>query len=122
MDAYPKCLYKSLFYLTQLTVNIFGIHNLKTGHAFYYMYHAGIAKKEVCSFLLDNIQNYVPGSGKQLRLYSDNCPGQNKHHPMIRMCMALIETRRFETVEQFYPIRGQFSSQTTEILVLLRKN
>jgi len=105
----PEVPVQDLFYLTQLNVNIFGIHNLKTGKAIYYIYHEGIAKKgpnEVCSFLLDYVDNYVPKSVQQLRLYSDNCPGQNKHHPIIRMCMALTETGRFATVEQFYPVRG----------------
>jgi len=121
----PEVPVQELFYLTQLIVNIFGIHNLKTGHAFYYIYHEGVAKKgpnEVCSFLLDYIHNYVPESVQHLRLYSDNCPGQNKHHPMIRMCMALVETGRFETVEQFYPIRGHSFLPNDRDFGLIKKN
>lgn len=105
----PEIPVQDLFYLTQLTVNVFGIHNLKTGEAYYYVYHEGIGGKgpnEVCSFVLNYIENYVPPSTQELRLYSDNCPGQNKNHTMVRMCMALVETKRFKKVEQFFPIRG----------------
>lgn len=105
----PEVPVQDLFYLTQLTVNVFGIHNLKTGQAFFYIYHEGLGNKgpnEVCSFVMDYINNYIPESVKELRLYSDNCPGQNKNHTMVRMCMALAETGRFDKVEQFFPIRG----------------
>lgn len=105
----PEIPVQDLFYLTQLTVNIFGIHNCKTGKSFFYIYHEGIASKgpnEVCSLLWDYIQREVPECVQELRLYSDNCPGQNKNHTMIRMCAAFVETGKFQRVEQFYPIRG----------------
>lgn len=105
----PEVPVQELFYLTQLTVNIFGIHNCKTDKAFFYIYHEGIASKgpnDVCSFLWDYIQREIPENVQELRLYSDNCPGQNKNHTMVRMCAALVETNRFKKVEQFFPIRG----------------
>lgn len=105
----PEVPVQDLFYLTQLSVNVFCIHNLNTGKAYFYLYHEGIANKgpnEVCSFIMDYITNYVDPDVRELRLYSDNCPGQNKNHTMVRMCMALVDSSRFTKVQQFYPVRG----------------
>lgn len=105
----PEVPVQDLFYLTQLTVNIFGIHNCKTGKSFFYIYHEGVASKgpnDVCSFLWDYIQREISENIQELRLFSDNCPGQNKNHTMVRMCAALVESNRFKKVEQFFPIRG----------------
>lgn len=61
----------------------------------------------MCSFLLNYISNVVNPKSKELRLFCDNCPGQNKNHPLIRMCMAaLVETNRFDKILQYYPLRG----------------
>ena len=104
----PETPVQDLFYLTQLTVNVFNIHNFKTGESFFYIYHEGNGNKgpnEVFFFLLHYIKNYVPDNVEELLLFCDNCPGQNKNNTVIRMCMALVETR-FKKVEQIYPIRG----------------
>lgn len=39
----PEIPAQDLFYLTQLSVNIFSIHNCKTGKSSFYIYHKGIA-------------------------------------------------------------------------------
>lgn len=44
---------QEVFYLRQLRINVFRIHDLKTNKAKLYMYHKGIANKSsdmVCSF------------------------------------------------------------------------
>lgn len=105
----PEVPVQDLFYAVQLNVNVFCIHDIGSGKAFYYIYHEGEANKgpdEVCSFLLDYINNVANPESKELRLFCDNCPGQNKNHPLIKMCMALAETKRFDKVLQYYPFRG----------------
>lgn len=100
---------QDLFYLTQLTVSVFCVHDLTTDKAYYYVYTETTAAKspnEVCSFLLDFIKNYVPKTVTELRLFADNCPGQNKNHCVARLCMALVDSGHFNTVQQFFPIRG----------------
>lgn len=97
------------FYLSQLTVSLFCITDLKTQKSFFYIYHEGQAAKgpnEVCSFILDYIKNVVPKEATELRMFCDNCPGQNKNHSVVRMCMALKATDRFQKIVQYYPIRG----------------
>ncbi|KAK4884780.1 hypothetical protein RN001_001051 [Aquatica leii] len=78
------------FYLSQLTVSLFSITNLKTQKSFFYIYHEGQAAK----------------GPNELRMFCDNCPGQNKNHSVVRMCMALKATDRFQKIVQYYPIRG----------------
>lgn len=69
----PHVPVQDVFYLRQLWVNLFFIHNLKTGQSVAYVYHEGVAKKganDVCSIIHDYIQNCIPGTVKHLRLFS----------------------------------------------------
>ncbi|XP_046684818.1 uncharacterized protein LOC124370567 [Homalodisca vitripennis] len=104
----PKIPVQETFYLRQLSVNLFCIHNLKTNKADIYLYHQGTANKgpnEVCSFLLHYL-NHLDKQYNELHLYSDNCWGQNKNHPLSRFLSAITELKLFDKVEQYYPIRG----------------
>ena len=97
------------FYLRQLTYNVFNIHNLKSGKAVFYTYSETIAKKspnEVCSFILSYINEHISSSIRHLFIFSDGCAGQNKNHCVIRLMLALVAKGRFDTIHQFFPIRG----------------
>lgn len=100
---------QDLFYLSQLTVNVFCISNIKSRKSVLYIYHEVEARKspnEICSFLLDYVEKYIGPDVTELRLFSDNCPGQNKNHCVTRMCLALTDTGRFQKIQQFFPLRG----------------
>lgn len=100
---------QQLFYLRQLTVSVFSIHNIKTGKNTIYLYHEGQAHKgpdEVCTFILKYIQEYVGTSIKKLMLFCDNCGGQNKNHCFVRLNMALVDSGRFQEIDHMYPMRG----------------
>nr|CAH7725063.1 unnamed protein product [Callosobruchus chinensis] len=97
-----------VFYYNELTTNVFCIHNIKKNKATLYTYHEGITKKspnEVCSLLLDYISNNSEGAS-ELHLYSDNCWGQNKNHALMRMLLALTDTKKFDKILQYFPLRG----------------
>lgn len=97
------------FYLRQLTVNVFGINSVGKQQAKFYVYHEGIAKKgpnEVASFVLDFIKQEIPANTKHLHIFSDSCGGQNRNHTITRFLMALVQTNRFETINQYFPQRG----------------
>lgn len=105
----PNIPIQEIFYLRQLWVNCFGIKNLKTGKSVFYVYHEGIANKgsnEICSILLHYFDNFLDGNIKELFLFSDNCPGQNKNHTVIRFLTALTDTERFNNIKHYFPIRG----------------
>lgn len=98
-----------IFYLRQLWVNAFCIHNLKDDNSQIYMYHEGVAKKganEVCSFIYGYITHNVSIEVTDLYLYSDGCPGQNRNHTMIRMCLALVDNGKFQKIVHRFPVRG----------------
>lgn len=97
------------FYLRQLTVNVFGINNLGKNKARFYTYHEGLAKKgpnEVVSFIEDYITNEIPTGVKHLHIFSDSCGGQNRNHTVIRFFMQLVQSHRFESINQYFPQRG----------------
>lgn len=116
---------QDVFYLTQLTVSVFGIHDLKSGKAYFYLYTedaAGKSPNEVCSFLTNFLENYVPKDITELRMFSDNCPGQNKNHCLIRLCAALVDSGRFKKIEQNFPIRGHSYLPCDRDFALIKRN
>lgn len=105
----PNIPVQEVFYMRQLWVNVFGIHNLKTNEAKMYMYHEGQAYKspdEVCSFLFNYIKNEIPDNIKHLILFSDGPFGQNKNHTVIRFLLSLCDNSFFETITYNFPVRG----------------
>lgn len=105
----PHIPVQEIFYMRQIWVYAFCVTNLKDNSSRMYVYSEGTAKKganEVCSFLLDYITECVPETAKTLLLFSDSCPGQNKNHTLIRFCLGLVESGRFENIIQRFPIRG----------------
>ncbi|KAF2892168.1 hypothetical protein ILUMI_14005, partial [Ignelater luminosus] len=94
------------FYLQQLSVNVFNIHDMKTEKSFIY----AVGKKgpnEVYSFIVDFImKEIISEEVKHLHIFMDGCPGQNKNHTTVRMCSAVVQLEKFETVDQNLPIRG----------------
>lgn len=107
--ALPVIPVQDTFYLHQLSVNVFNIHDLKTGKTMFYVYHEGMGKKgpnEVCSFIMDFINSEIPPNIEHFHIFSDGCGGQNKNHSVIRMCLSLTDLGRFQSVNQYFPIRG----------------
>jgi len=80
---------------------------LNTNKSKLYVYHEGVCKKvQTKTFIGDYIKTELANNGiEELRLFADNCGGQNKNHALVRYCMALVETEQFKKVEQFYPIK-----------------
>lgn len=89
---------QDLFYLSQQTVSVFSVNNLKTKEVYIYKGVAGKWPNEVRTFLMNYIKNYIFPDIKELRVFSDNCPGQKKIHCVLRMCRALTEMGGFEKV------------------------
>lgn len=105
----PHIPIQEIFYLRQLWVNCFGIKNLKTNNTVFYVFHEGVANKgsnEICSMLLHYIDHFLEENIQELFLFSDNCPGQNKNHTVIRFLMALTDTQRFRKIKHYFPVRG----------------
>ena len=102
---------QDLYYYRKLTVSVFGVHNLKDRTMVSYVYHEGEGGKgpnEVASHLSKCIETYILCDPhiKKLKIFADNCAGQNKNHVIVRFIMVLVEVSKFDSVELFYPIRG----------------
>lgn len=105
----PNIPVQEIFYMRQLWVNVFCIHDLKSNKSKMYMYHEGEGNKspdEVCSFLLNYINTEVPNTVKNLTLFSDGPSGQNKNHTVVRFLMNLCDRGRFDTITHNFPVRG----------------
>ncbi|PSN36258.1 hypothetical protein C0J52_25334 [Blattella germanica] len=100
----PAIPVQDIFYLRQLWVNCFGIKNLKTGKSEIFLYHEGVAHKganDICSMLLKYIDTNIPSSVKNCTFFL-----MNRNHTMIRFCLALTDTGRFEQIFHYFPVRG----------------
>ncbi|XP_063228181.1 uncharacterized protein LOC134534082 [Bacillus rossius redtenbacheri] len=121
----PHIPVQEIFYLRQLWVNCFCVHDLKSHHSCLYVYHESVAKKganEVCSFLLDYITHCVSKDVTDLYLYSDGCVGQYKNHSMIRMCLGLVQNKMLQNIVHCYPVRGHSFLPCDRDFGLFKKN
>lgn len=100
---------QEMFYLRKLWQFVFCVHSLGDNKAVFYTYHEGEAKKgpdEVCTFLNDYIVNNISPQVKELNVFSDACPGQNRNHTFIRFLMGLSIFGRFKNINVYFPVRG----------------
>ena len=82
----PKIPVQELFYLRQLTVSVFSIHDVKRNVLLHYL-------------------STCPQEYDELNFYADNCGGQNKNHCFSKLFMALTDNKWIKKVNQFFPIR-----------------
>ncbi|CAH1380009.1 unnamed protein product, partial [Tenebrio molitor] len=82
---------------------------ISTNEAAMYTYHEGQAKKganEVTSMLLHYLNNRALPS-RNIVLFSDGCPGQNKNNVMLHFLYMLVHCLKiFDTVNYIFPMRG----------------
>lgn len=101
---------QEVFYLRQLWVNTFCIYDLKTGNSYFFLYHEGVAKKganESCSFLHAFFkEHYFDNNIKEVHIFSDGCPGQNRNNTVVRYLLALAGLGKFRNIFQYFPVRG----------------
>lgn len=105
----PSIPVQDIFYLRQLWVYLFGVHDLISGKAVMYTYHEGFAKKspdEVHSLLNDYLTNERPKDIKKLVIFSDLCGGQKRNHPICRYLMSLTNRGVFEEITHYFPLCG----------------
>lgn len=112
------------FYLRQLTVSVFCIHNLKDDNVAFFVYHEGMGTKgpnEVSSFLVNYFATSMTGV-ENLHIFSDGCGSQNKNHTILRVFSALVTLGKYKTINQYFPIRGHsFLPCDRDFSILKRK-
>ena len=61
----------------------------------------------MASLSLHFFNNLVPDSVKQLHLFCNGCPGQNKNWTLTRFLFSRVHfSKRFDSIKPFFPIQG----------------
>lgn len=105
----PNIPVQEIFYMCQLWVNVFSIHDMKTNKPKIYIYHKGVANKspdEICSCLQNYIEKEIPSTVKHLILFSDGSSDQNKNHTVVRFLLNLCDRKKFSSIIHNFPVRG----------------
>ena len=106
----PNLTTNTVFYSRQLWHYVFGVHDIGSGDVSMYTYHEGMAKRgqnEVTSMIFNYLKEHVPGQMKEIWLFSDGCPGQNKNYVFIRFVYILVHVLKLASeITHVFPIRG----------------
>ena len=104
----PTLTHGAMFYLRQLWVYNFGIHNCSSGSAVMCLWNeciAGRGSNEIISCLLEYFAHERP-QAKKLICYSDSCFGQNKNTQMICFWSKLVNKGMFTRIDHKFLVRG----------------
>ena len=104
----PTLTHSSMFYLRQLWVYNFGIHNCGTGSATMCIWNetiAGRGANEIISCLL-HFLHQLRSNTTRLVCCSDSCFGQNKNFSMICFWNTLIVQKVFDQIDHKFLVRG----------------
>ena len=104
----PTLSHSSMFYLRQLWVYNFGIHNCASGSSVMCVWNeciAGRGSNEIISCLMEYLSRERP-QAKKLTCYSDSCFGQNKNTQMICFWSKLINKGQFTRIDHKFLVRG----------------
>ncbi|CAG5015489.1 unnamed protein product [Parnassius apollo] len=97
------------YYLRQLWLHNFGIHNLKENSATTYLFTENYAHKgpnEVITALDDYFLHHKIPDQTHLEIFCYNCFSQNKNRFIFTYFYQLCAKGLFETISVNYPIRG----------------
>ena len=116
------------YYMSPLTINVFGINdgNKEQDHLYAYCYNEGIGTKggnNVASMLMHHLetQGLLQDNGKHLVLVCDNCGGQNKNRMVLRTILFLVESGAFQEVTLLFLIAGHTKNACDRVFNLLKK-
>ena len=105
----PKLTTGVQYYKRKLWTYNFGVHNIKTGRSVMYLWNEADGKRgsaEITSCVMHYINNSVDINIKTLKMFSDNCGGQNKNINMVLTCLRKIHEGRFDKIEHFFMVPG----------------
>ncbi|KAI4455560.1 dna-directed rna polymerases i ii and iii subunit rpabc2 [Holotrichia oblita] len=112
-----------VFFSRQLWYNVFGIHNMGTSDVSIYTYHEGEFKKgssDVASMLFHFLRTC--DTTRNLMLFSDSCPGQNKNYIMLHFLYILVYClKMFDSITYYFPMRGHSYLPNDQDFALIEK-
>ena len=101
----PRLTTNVQFYKHKLWTFNFSVHDLKSGKGYFYLWNEAIAKKgsnEIASCLNHFVSNYLGGEIDTLRIFSDNCGGQNKNTNIVLFHLRQIHASRFKKISHVF--------------------
>ena len=104
----PKLSVNEIYYMRQLWLFNFGVHNCKDKSASMYCWDEPTAKRganEVVS-CLHHYFTQLPEVVDTLYLFPDGCGGQNKNSIVMCFLYSLVKLGRFRLIVHTFPIRG----------------
>ena len=104
----PTLTHEAMFYLRQLWIYNFGIHDCSHDLAVMCMWNetiAGRGSDEIISCLLQYLTQMWP-QVKKPNCYSDSCFGQNKNTQIICFWSHLIHQKKFVRIDHKFLVRG----------------
>ena len=97
-----------IFYLRQLSLYVFGVHDCRSNSSIMYSWPESVAHRganEVVSCLNHYFSTFLKDVDTLL-LFSDSCGGQNKNSIVIHFLFSLVRLGRFHQIQHFFPVRG----------------
>lgn len=106
----PTLTHGEMFYLRQLSCYNLGVHVDKDDRAFMCIWHEAISSREaseITSCLLTVYNREMrPSLKKDLVVWSDNCPGQNKNKIIIMAYMFMTHWGLLDSVKHKFLVSG----------------
>ena len=108
----PKLAVGLAYYKRKLSLMNFCIHDLQLKQSYMYVWEENVAARgsvEIFSCLYKYLQVYVlntPDHPRNLRIFADNCGGQNKNIHMIFALLREVHKKNFDRIELCYLVPG----------------
>ena len=108
----PRLAVGLAYYKRKMWLYNFCIHNLKTAESYMFVWEENVAARgsnEIASCLHKWLELYVlskPNPPKNLKIFADNCGGQNKNIVMMLAAMREVHAGNFERIEFTYLVSG----------------
>ena len=120
----PKLSTGMQYYKRKLWCYNLCIHDIKTGKAVMYLWNETQGRRgsaEISSCLRHYLTHTLNVNVKILKLFSDNCPGQNKNINLVLTSLRYIHDGRFNKIDFFLWSLVTHIYHVIETLAILRK-
>lgn len=108
--ATPRLATNVAYYKRKMWTYNFGVHDIKEIVApTMFVWNEAVAKRGSCeigSCLKEYIDTYVPGTIKELVIFSDNCGGQNKNLNLCLLLLRFVQSGRFTSIKHYFLMPG----------------
>ncbi|XP_022906542.2 uncharacterized protein [Onthophagus taurus] len=120
----PSLTHSDMFYLSQLSCYNLGIYVSDINRSFMCTWHEGVAGRgsnEIASCLLSLLNKEDAVTKNELRIWTDNCAGQNRNKILILLYIFLVTHKVFNVIEHKFLVSGHSFMQCDRDFGLIEK-